>query len=154
MPVMTLTPKQQAFCHKFIETGNASQAYREVYDCSKSKPRTISRKAKELLDSGKIAATINALRTVHLERHEITVDQLSDQLDEDRIFARQRGHSAAAVSATMGKARLFGLLRDRSEITNTHSFSLDGDNALLEEKGGLIAAALARCSNVSNSIFC
>jgi phage terminase small subunit len=149
-----LTPKQHKFCLKYVEGGNASLAYREVYNCSGSKPSTVSRKAKELLDNGKITATINELSNMHQQRHQVTIDSLSNQLDEDRIFARQRGHSAAAVSATMGKARLFGLLRDRSEITNTHSLSRDGDNAPLEEKGRLIAAALARCSNVSNNTSC
>ena len=59
MPAIALTPKQRAFCYKYIETGNASLAYREIYDCSKSKPLTISRKAKELLDNGKIAAVVD-----------------------------------------------------------------------------------------------
>lgn len=62
-------------------------------------------------------------------------------------FARQHGHSAAAVSATMGKARLFGLLKDRSEITNLHSLSRDGNDVTVEEKGRIIAAALGRCAN-------
>ena len=86
-------------------------------------------------------------RTLHRQRHEITVDKLSSQLDEDREFARQNGHSAAAVSATMGKARLFGLLKDRSEITNIHSLSRDVNDVTVEEKGRIIAAALGRCAN-------
>ena len=93
----------------------------------------MGRKAKELLDNGKITARINELRGTHQKRHEMTVDELSAQLDEDRSFARQNGHSAAAVSATMGKARLFGLLKDCSEITRIHSVSLDSDNATLQE---------------------
>ena len=146
---MDLTPKQTAFCHKYIETGNASKAYRHAYNCSKSKPQTVSRKAKELLDNGKITARINELRGTHQKRYEMTVDELSAQLDEDRSFARQNGHSAAAVSATMGTARLFGLLKDRSEITRINSASLDSDNATLQEKGRMIAAALARCVNAT-----
>ena len=147
---MGLTPKQTAFCHKYIEMGNASKAYRNVYNCGKSKPQTVGRKAKELLDNGKIAAKIDELRKRHQKRHEMTVDELSAQLDEDRLFARQNGHSAAAVSATMGKARLFGLLKDRSEITRINSASLDSDNATLQEKGRVIAAALARCVNATD----
>ena len=84
---------------------------------------------------------------MHQQRHQITIDSLSNQLDEDRDFARQNGHSAAAVSATMGKARLFGLLRDRSEITNLHSVMLDENAETLAERGRMIAAALAKCAN-------
>lgn len=47
-----LTPKQHKFCLKYVESGNASLAYREVYNSSGSKPSTVSRKAKELLDNG------------------------------------------------------------------------------------------------------
>ena len=50
----------------------------------------------------------------------------------------------------MGKARLFGLLKDRSEITRINSVSLDSDNATLQEKGRVIAAALARCGNAED----
>ena len=59
-----LTPKQHKFCLKYVESGNASLAYREVYDCSGSKPSTVSRKAKELLDNGKITAKINELSKI------------------------------------------------------------------------------------------
>lgn len=90
-----LTPKQHKFCLKYVESGNASLAYREVYDCSGSKPSTVSRKAKELLDNGKITAKINELCNMHQQRHQVTIDSLSNQLDEDRDFARQNGHSAA-----------------------------------------------------------
>ena len=47
----------------------------------------------------------------------------------------------------MGKARLFGLLRDRSEITNLHSVMLDENAETLGERGRMIAAALAKCAN-------
>ena len=143
MPTRTLTPKQQAFCHKYIETGNASEAYRDVYDCSKSKLQTVSRKAKELLDNCKITAQINELRGSHQQRHEITIDVLSAQLDEDRQFARQRGHSAAAVSATMGKARLFGFLNKRPENANEPKIPLHIEEVSREEKARIIAAAFA-----------
>ena len=53
--------------------------------------RLVSRKAKELLDNGKITATINELSNMHQQRHQITIESLSNQLDEDRDFARQKG---------------------------------------------------------------
>lgn len=31
-----LTPKQEKFCQLYIELGNASEAYRQSYDCSKN----------------------------------------------------------------------------------------------------------------------
>ena len=90
---------------------------------------------------------------MHQQRHQITIDSLSNQLDEDRDFARQNGHSAAAVSATMGKARLFGLLRDRSEITNLHSVFLAENAKTPAERGRLIATVLAKCANQAGHGF-
>ena len=153
MSSIILTLKQHKFCLKYVESGNASLAYREVYDCSGSKPSTVSRKAKELLDNGKITATINELSNMHQQRHQITIDSFSNQLDEDRDFARQNGHSAATVSATMGKARLFGLLRDRSATRNLHSVMIDENAETLAERGRMIAAALAKCANQTGHGF-
>jgi len=42
---------------------------------------------------------------------------------------------------------LFGLLRDRSEITNLHSVMIDENAETLAERGRMIAAALAKCAN-------
>lgn len=56
-----LTPKQEAFCLAYIETGNASEAYRRSYSAGRMKPETINRKAKELIDNGKIAARLKEL---------------------------------------------------------------------------------------------
>ncbi|EPZ98572.1 terminase small subunit, partial [Glaesserella parasuis] len=40
-----LTPKQEKFCQLYIELGNASEAYRQAYDCSKMSNETINTKA-------------------------------------------------------------------------------------------------------------
>lgn len=57
-----LTIKQEKFCLAYIKTGNASEAYRQSYDCKKSKPETVTRKAKDLIDSGNVSARIKELR--------------------------------------------------------------------------------------------
>ena len=57
-----LTPKQEAFVAVYLETGNATEAYRRSYDCSGMKDATINRAAKELLDNPKIATRIGVLQ--------------------------------------------------------------------------------------------
>ena len=57
-----LTIKQERFARKYVATGNASEAYRLVYNSENMKPATINRKAKELLDNGKIAALIEKVK--------------------------------------------------------------------------------------------
>ena len=57
-----LTPKQEKFCHAYLEGGNASAAYRTAYSASRMKTETVNRKAKALLDNGKIRARIQQLQ--------------------------------------------------------------------------------------------
>ena len=40
----TLTPKQENFCLAYLETGNASEAYRRAYDVANMKPESIAPK--------------------------------------------------------------------------------------------------------------
>lgn len=51
---------------------------------------------------------------------EITVADIAHQLDEDRAFAKKMEAPAAMVSATMGKAKVLGLIieKTKTEITN------------------------------------
>lgn len=112
---MNLTPKQEAFCLAYIETGNASEAYRQAYDATKMKMETVNRAAKELTDNPKITARLDELKAAHVERHNVTVDDIRTMLLEDRKFARECETPGAAVSATMGLAKLYGHLTDKVE---------------------------------------
>jgi phage terminase small subunit len=112
-----ITPKQLKFCQKYVETGNASEAYRQSYDIGTMKPESIHRKAKELLDNVKIAARIADIQAKHQKRHEVTVDSLTSELEEARSLALKTEQPAAMVSASLGKAKLHGMLVDRNEHT-------------------------------------
>jgi len=116
-----LTIKQEAFCQAYIETGNASEAYRTAYAADKMKPESINRKAKELLDNGKIAAMVAELQGEIKQRHNVTVDSLLAELEEARQKAlnAETPQSSAAVAATMGKAKLVGL--DKQIVDHTSS---------------------------------
>ncbi len=116
-----LTIKQEAFCQAYIETGNASEAYRSAYAADKMKPESINRKAKELLDNGKIAARVAELKGEIKQRHNVTVDSLLAELEEARqkALSAETPQSSAAVAATMGKAKLVGL--DKQIVDHTSS---------------------------------
>lgn len=107
--MVKLTPKQENFCLAYLETGNASEAYRRAYDASGMSSISVNRKAKELVDNVKIAARLSELREPILKRHAITVDDLLAELEEARRLALETEAPAPAVSATMGKAKLLGL---------------------------------------------
>jgi phage terminase small subunit len=117
MTATNLTPKQERFCQKYIELGDATKAYYAAYDAENSKPITANRAAKELLDNPKIAARVCALQALHQKRHEVTVDSLTKEYEEARAIALQDRQAAAAVSATTGKAKLHGLVTDKAHVT-------------------------------------
>lgn len=68
---MKLTSKQSEFVNRYIEHGNATQAYKEAYNASNMKSNTINRKAFELLQKGYIGARIK---------------EIQNDLDKDKIY--------------------------------------------------------------------
>ena len=116
---MPLTPKQEAFALAYVETGNASEAYRRAYNAGNMKPETVNRRAKEALKHGPIAARIKELQAATFERHETTVDDILRELEEARALAAggEKPQPAAMVAASMGKAKLLGMLTDKTEVT-------------------------------------
>lgn len=131
-----LTPKQEKFCQKYIETGNASEAYRQSYDCENMKPESVNRLAKDLLDNIKITSRLNELQNEHKERHDITVDTLLAELEEVRTLALvPKGENGTlqlnvAVNAIMGKAKLLGL--DKKVVDNISSDGSMSPNLTVE----------------------
>ena len=55
------------------------------------------------------------LQAEHQGRHEVTVDSLVAELDEARALAIEVKTPSAAVAASMGKAKLLGLIVDKAE---------------------------------------
>ena len=108
---MSLTPKQEAFCLAYIETNNASEAYRAAYNTSSMKPDTITNNAYKLTQDNDIATRLKQLREPIMQRHNVTVDSLVVELEEARqaALSAETPQSSAAVAATMGKAKLCGL---------------------------------------------
>jgi len=48
-------------------------------------------------------------------RNNITIDNVIAELEEARQTAKQSGNASAMVSATMGKAKVLGLVVDKQE---------------------------------------
>lgn len=104
-----LTIKQENFCLAYVETGNASEAYRRAYDTEDMLPSSINCKASELMDNVKVTDRINELRGSIMQRHKITVDDLLAELEEARAMAIKTEKAGPMAQATMGKAKLLGL---------------------------------------------
>ena len=76
-----LTKKQEDFCRVYMDTGNASESYRQAYNISKMKPNTIGRKAKEMMDNGKVSAKIKELKDKLYSVSEIKQERLLYELE-------------------------------------------------------------------------
>lgn len=112
-----LTIKQEAFAHAYVETGNASEAYRRAYDTTNWTDKSVWEKASHLLANGKVRARVDLLRADIRERHTYTVDDLVAELEEARNIAKENGNPAPMVAATMGKGKLLGLVVEKNEHT-------------------------------------
>ncbi len=110
-----LTPKERDFALAYIETGSATKAYRQAYDHN-GNDATARRCGHAVLHRSKVAALVTDLQVEHRERHKVTVDGLTWELEKARQVAMDARNAAAAVQAIMGKAKLHGLLVDKQEI--------------------------------------
>lgn len=106
-----MTPKQEAFARAYVETGNASEAYRRSYAAENMKREGIAVEACKLLDNPNVAQMVEALKEEVLQRHRLTVDDLLSELEEARMAAynQEKPQAGAMVAASMGKAKLLGL---------------------------------------------
>ena len=111
-----LTPKQDDFCHKFLELKSASAAYRAAYDAEKSRPETVHRNATTLLNNTKVATRLDELRAKADQYTEITLEEVSTALRTALDMALDSGQSSAATAAAMGLGKLGGLVTDRQRI--------------------------------------
>ena len=116
--IKDMTPKQEQFARLYVETGNASEAYRQAYNADNMKPETVTNEAYKLLQDPDISAMVDGLKEEARQRHAVTVDDLLSELEQARAaaLAAPTPQSSAAVSATMGKAKMLGLLVDKAEI--------------------------------------
>jgi phage terminase small subunit len=109
-----LTPKQEAFCRGYLETGNATEAYRRAYDVDpNSRDSWLHVEACQLLGSPKITRRVEELQDEAARLSIYTVMKASQEYEDARALAMDAGNPAAAVSAISGKVKLFGLERPK-----------------------------------------
>ena len=113
-----LTPKQEAFARTYVETGNASQAYRDAYSVAEeTKPETVWVEACRLLAKPAVGKLVMELQEAARKRLQVTIESLTSKLEEARNLAmKDEKGASAAVSAVMGMAKLHGLLIDKKEV--------------------------------------
>jgi phage terminase small subunit len=123
-----LTIKQESFARAYVELGNASLAYRQAYKAENMSDEAVKVEACRLLQHTNVALTVDRLKAKHAEKHEVTVDWLTEQLKAvfDKAMAEGKGASAA-VSAVMGMAKLHGHIVEKKDVTsdNRHHHTIN-----------------------------
>lgn len=71
-----LTQKQEAFCQRYIETGNASEAYRLSYDAENMSDEAVRVEAHRLQQNPNVSLRLDQLRDFQLKRHQVTADRV------------------------------------------------------------------------------
>lgn len=94
--------------------------------------------AQRLRTNEGVATRVAELQGKAAARVAITAADIAAQLDEDRTFARRHKQSAAAVSATMGKAKVLGLIFEQ------HKLSFDFSR-LTDEEAETLMALMSKC---------
>lgn len=77
---MGLTIKQEKFCNYYIETGNASEAYRRAYNCDNMSEKAIWENASKLLNNTKVAPRVKELQDELKDISDITKERLMREL--------------------------------------------------------------------------
>lgn len=102
MPVLK-NARHEAFAQAVAKGKSAAEAYANAG----FKPHR--QNAARLMTKDDVAARIAELQQKVAKKVEVTVESLAGELEEARAVALQEKQSSAAVQATMGKAKLFGL---------------------------------------------
>lgn len=116
---MPLTPKQENFCIVYMETGNATEAYRRSYDVANMKPESINRLAKDMIDNIKITSRMDELRKPAIMAAQITLTDHLNDLKRLRDLAEADGKYSAAVSAETARGKASGLYVEKVDHTSS-----------------------------------
>ncbi|WP_208647127.1 terminase small subunit [Mesorhizobium kowhaii] len=109
-------PRHERFCQLRAYGWPAYKAYQQAgFKCSK---QTAFANSSRLLRSAKISSRIRELVEEFADAVIVTREWLAAELDCAIAVAHQRGQPAAAISAIMAKAKLFGLIGSKRADTN------------------------------------
>ncbi|HEL4296699.1 TPA: terminase small subunit [Stenotrophomonas maltophilia] len=142
MAAAPLTAKKKLFVAEYLKDHNGTQAaIRTGYS-----PKTAKQQGSRLLAEPRIQAAVRAGQQKVAKKAEVTVDSLMKELEDARKLALKEKQVSAAVTATMGKGKLAGLLVEKhkhSGAIGTYDLSKLSDHELdrLEQILGPLADA-------------
>jgi hypothetical protein len=143
----TLSHRQERFCQLVAQGLPPYRAYPEAgYSANPGSPY-------RLHENARVKARLAEIKREFAMSSRVTVESLSAELDEARALALGERQASAAVAATTAKAKLHGLMVDRTEKGAPGDFASASNAAevlalvkaeLGDETALLLAAALAK----------
>lgn len=130
--------RHEAFAQALAKGKSADEAYAEAgYQPHRGNAST-------LRANQNVSARVIEIQSKAVKKAEITIDSLAHELEEARAIAIAEKQTSAAVSATMGKAKLFGLGSETRKLSGTIqvvSISAKQLDALTDDELALLEAA-------------
>ena len=109
-----LNPRQEAFARSIAEGRCQREAYKRAgYTPTSDSVADVN--ASRLLRHAQVQSRVRELQAAQAAASQITAERLLAELEEARSLALNLGQAGAAVAASMGRAKLCGLLIDRRE---------------------------------------
>lgn len=131
-------PLKNARHERFAQERAKGKSVDASYSAAGFKPHRGN--AHRLSTNESVVARVTELQTRAAEKAEVTVADIARQLDEDREFAKTCGQAGAAVSASLGKAKVLGLIVDRQEHTGKNGGPIEYRDLSDDEVAARIAA--------------
>lgn len=124
-----LTAKREAFARAIASGMTQADAYRECFSTKNMKPQTIWEEASRVAQNPEVSARIEAIKAeiaaATVEKTALTREDIIEELEAARVVAMvgstnpqtgaQNPQASAAVAASMGKAKLLGMVTYKVE---------------------------------------
>ena len=127
-----LTLKQEAFVLAYIETRNASEAYRRAYNAKNTSSEAVHVNACRLLKNPKVALRIAEFHDRAEVETLLTLEQHMEELKTLREMAKEAGQFSAAISAEVKRGELRRFYVKQVESAHVNEFSHMTDEELDE----------------------
>jgi hypothetical protein len=125
MPILQ-NHRHEKFAQELAAGKSAAEAY-ERAGYVKNSGNCIRLKGNE-----RVAARVAEIQYGCAARAEVSIASVLGELEEARTFAKEKSNPSAMVSATMGKAKILGLIIDRREVGDVGAFDGWTDEELVE----------------------
>ena len=139
-----LTPKQEAFVLAYLETGNATEAYRRAYDAEGMGEATINVKACELLKNGKVAVRLQVLQERAAAKVVLSRQWVLEKLmrNVDKAIDLEDVNGSNKALELLGKTDELQMFVERSNVTsdNRHHHSAQPLSPFADFLAGATAA--------------